>query len=64
MDLSKIRVINIIRRRFLPEQITSVISPYNIYSDEKNKQFLRRITKLYKLDKDHNMIEQKINLED
>lgn len=44
--------------------ICSVISPYNIYSDEKNKQFLRRITKLYKLEKNHEMVEKQINLEE
>lgn len=44
--------------------ICSIISPYYIYSDEKNKQFLRRITKLYKLDSKHKMEEIKINLEE
>lgn len=44
--------------------ICSVISPYYIYNDEINKQFLRRITKLYELDKNHNMIEQQIYFEE
>lgn len=42
--------------------ICSVLSPYNIYNNENNKQFLRRITKLYKLDKNHNMKEIEIKL--
>ncbi len=44
--------------------ICSIISPYNIYNDEKNKQFLRRITKLYKIEDNHNMIEKEIKFEE
>ncbi len=53
-------------KRIRPEMIIicSVISPYNIYSDEKNKQFLRRISKLYKIDKNHNKIEKEIKFEE
>lgn len=42
--------------------ICSIISPYNIYNNEINKQFIRRITTLYKMKENHEMEEIKINL--
>lgn len=44
--------------------ICSIISPYYIYNDEKNKQFLRRITKLYKIEDNHEMKEIKITFDE
>ena len=44
--------------------ICSIINPHNLYKEEVNEQFIRRITKCYELDINHNLIEYDLNKDD